>query len=502
VTIREDELESSPYPLPDTPSLGSPTRSVGARRVFAAIAQRPALVAFLLALLGGLAIAVLTPPFSGADEGQHFTRAYQLSRADILTHKHQGVYGAYLPHTFLPEFNRIALTTYKGRDKTAFLRYLGDSAPHGPSTFVSTADAASYGPGAYVAYAPAIAIGRALNLSLLSLLYLARFAGVIFYAGVLALAVRRLPIHKWTLLACGLIPAALNQASTVTADGATMVLTFLLVAEAVRLAVDPPLRARGLLIEIGVAAALLALAKPPYVAFVVLLLWPAWKYRATLARPLIGIVAGALVLASLWGFYQSTHSISQANPALWIYGNKTTGYAFHNLAVGRQTKYVVTHPFGFLAVIGRTFAHQGITFPKQLFGQLALYQLGGWLVVLCVAVVLFAGVAANDSDPKHLPVQFRILLVVVTLGIGLAIFAIGYTNWNAYHAPRIDALPPRYFLPLIPPLLIGLLPSPIRRLSASRLCTYRVLVAVGMAVLLGFALVGLHHYHFSGPPVL
>jgi uncharacterized membrane protein len=500
--IREDSLKAGFSPPQADTSTSRSGRPVSAGRIFATIARRPARVAFCLALLGGLAIAVLTPPFTGADEGQHFTRAFQLSGADILTHKHHGEYGSLLPHTFESEFKAIANASYKSRDHTAFLRYLGDPAPHGPPTFVSSADAASYGPGAYVAYAVAIAIGRILGLSLLSLLYLARFAGVIFYASVLALAVRRLPIHKWALIACGLIPAALNQASTVSADGVTMVLSFLLVAEAVRLTVDPPLRVRRLLVETAVAAVLLALVKPPYVAFAFLLLWPAWKHRATMARGLVGIVAGALALSFLWGSYQATHSVSQDNPALWLYGNKVTGFAFNHVAVGRQTVYVLAHPNDFVAAIWQTFVHQGLTFPNQLFGQLALYQLGGWLVVVCIALVLFAGTAANDPDPLHLPVRFRILLVAVALGIGLAIFAIGYTNWNAYRAPRIDALPPRYFLPLIPPLLIGLAPSRLRLLSPRRVPVYRTLVAVGMVIPLSFAIVGLQHYHFSGPPVL
>jgi uncharacterized membrane protein len=304
------------------------------------------------------------------------------------------------------------------------------------------------------------------------------------------------------LVACGLFPAALNQASTVSADGVTMVLSFLIVAEAIKLAVDPERPTRGLLIEAGVAAAFLALAKPPYVAFVLLFLWPAWRYRGAVGRELTGIVAGALVLAAVWGTYQATHSIGQSDPNAWLGGvTQSHGYAFRNLAVGRQSRYILTHPNAFIADIGRTFAYQGLAFPRQLFGQLALYQLPGWLIVACVALTAAACGAPDELRQLAIPRPFRLQLLVVSLAIALAIFAIAYTNWNAYRAPRIDALPPRYFLPLIPPLLLGALPG--RSLSARvvRSPAYRVVIAVGLAVVLAFSVVGLQHYAYSRPPL-
>jgi hypothetical protein len=40
---------------------------------------RPAVICFLLGLLGALPLVVLTPPFQVPDESQHFLRGYQLS---------------------------------------------------------------------------------------------------------------------------------------------------------------------------------------------------------------------------------------------------------------------------------------------------------------------------------------------------------------------------------------------------------------------------------------
>ena len=59
--------------------------------------NQPARFAFVLILVAGSAIAILTPPLKGADEPDHFTRAYQLAGGDASVHKGGSRYGALLP---------------------------------------------------------------------------------------------------------------------------------------------------------------------------------------------------------------------------------------------------------------------------------------------------------------------------------------------------------------------------------------------------------------------
>src|SRR5262249_28665563 len=376
---------------------------------------------------------------------QHFTRAYQISTGSILTHKQGSQYGAYLPKSFSEEETRLAQYSYRDRNRSAFLKDLGQPASSGPTIFVPEQNNASYGPGAYVDYAVGIAFGRLLGLSTLVLLYVARLAGVVTYALLLALAVRRMPYRPWVLAAVGLIPAALNQASTVSADGLTMVLSFLLVADVLRLSMDGGAPRRRLVAELAIAVALLAWAKPPYIALVLLFVVPAWRYRTQLARPLLAIAMGAVALAGIWGAYQSSHSSSQNNTNQWLVV-PANQYAFHGIRVGAQTHYVITHPLSFLAAIGRTFAFQGFTFPKQLFGQLSLYQLPWLAVALSLACLGMACSGAQRNESPPLPRTDRMWLLALSLVVVLSVFAIAYTNWNEYRAPRIDSVNTRYFL--------------------------------------------------------
>jgi uncharacterized membrane protein len=435
---------------------------------------------------------------TGSDEPQHFTRAYQISTGSILTHRQGSEYGAYLPQSLSAEEARLAEDSYVDRNRTAFLKDLGQGAPHGPTVFVPEQNNASYGPGSYVDYAVAIAFGRLLGLSTLVLLYVARLAGVVTYALLLSLAVGRIPLRPWVLAAVGLIPAALNQASTVSADGMTMVLSFLLVADVLRLGLDQGAPRRRIVVELGIAAVLLALAKPPYVALVLLFAVPAWRYRAQLGRSLLAIAVGAVAVAGIWGAYQSSHSSSQNNANQWLVV-PANQYAFHGIRVGAQTEYVVTHPFSFLAAIGRTFAFQGLTFPKQLFGQLSLYQLPWLAVALSLGCLCMACLGSRRRASPPLPRTDRIWLVAVSLVIVLGVFAIGYTNWNEYRAPRIDAVNTRYFLSILPLLLIGLLPSRVRPTRVLNWSGWPyAFMGLSAAVLVG-SVVGMERLLYSHP---
>lgn len=460
--------------------------------------DRPWLVAGILALSFGFLIALLTPPMMGADERDHFARAFQIATGSLLTTEHGGVYGAYLPAQFERQAQALSVATYVNSDHVAYLHLLGAPAPSGRTEFVSLANAASYGPGAYTAYVPAIELGRVLGLSTLANLYLARFGGVLAYAALLALAVRRLPVHRWVLVAAGLVPAALNQASTVSADGLTTALTFVVVAEALHLSMVPSERTRQCLLEVGAAIVLLALAKPPYVLLAGLLLVPAWRHRGRVAAAVGGILGFGALLALGWGSYQSGHSLAQDTPHLFLDSSADT-YAFHHIEIHRQTVLILTQPWVFLAALGRTLDHAGLSTLQQLFGRLATYQMPWWMVLVALAALL-GSVVVNERPPVgNLDRSVRLALLAGIAVVFLAIYAIAYTNWNAFHAPLIEEVPTRYFLPLLPLLLIAVLPSRLHLAALERRVDLRLALSLLLVALLSVTVVGLWHAHFTGP---
>ena len=463
------------------------------------IMDRPWIVAGTLALIFGLLIAVFTPPLTGGDERDHFDRAFQIAGGSILTTKHDGVFGAYLPTRLFDQDQAIARASYVDRDHTAFLNLLGAPTPIGRTSFISLANSASYGPGAYAAYVPAIAVGRLFGLSTLAILYLARVAGVVAYAGIVTLAVRRLPMHRWILVTGALLPAALNQASTVSADGLTMALCFLVVAEALFLSTRPE-RVRRSLVELSVAVPLLALAKPPYVLFALLLVIPAWRMRGHAALWISAVLGAGALLAAGWGSYQNSHSLTQDTPKLFL-DETSTRYAFHHIEIHPQMVLIMTHPWFFFSVLGRTLYQGGLGTLQDLLGHLATYEEPWWIVILGIVTVAASVLVNERVRVLRLDRTVRVGVLIGVVAAFLGIYAIAYTNWNAYHAPVIQAVPARYFLPLLPWLLIGVLPSEVRIDAVERRLDLRLWLSIAITVLLSAAVYELWRFHFSGPPI-
>jgi uncharacterized membrane protein len=462
----------------------------------ARLVNQPSRFVFVTILFAGLAIALLTPPLKGADERDHFTRAYQLAGGDFSVHKGGARYGAILPSGYEKDISQLSNTVYLNHDHAAFLRLLRQAPITGKRSFTQEGTVASYGPGAYVAFVPVIAIGRALGLSLAMLDYLARIAGVLAYACLMSLAVRRAPTHRWIFVAAALIPEALNQASTVSADGITMALTAVVIANALRLSVDEDIVSRRLVVESLLAALVLALAKPPYVAFVLLFAIPAWTRRRRLFAPLSALIVGSFAVSALWVGYQRTHSVSLDLPGLTLFSGRHFEYAYRNIDITKQTHFVLTQPWRLPTVIWHTVEYQGLSLPKEMVGLLAQYQIPP-LVVLLAVVVLAASCFVPDETPTfRLHATDRLGLLALTAAVGLAICAIVYITANALHAPRIDQLTPRYFLPLVTALLIGLLPN-VHDSRISHGAAAKHFVQFGIVVVLVFTIVGLTHSYYG-----
>jgi hypothetical protein len=250
-------------------------------------------------------------------------------------------------------------------------------------------------------------------------------------------------------------------------------------------------------VESAIAAGLLALSKPPYVALVLLFVIPAWRRRTELLRPLAVVVGGSLAVAGLWVSYQRDHSMSLDLPRLTLFPPDTKLYAYHGIDIAAQTHRVVSDPLGFLAVLWHTVVYQGLALPEQMVGLLAQYQVPAAVVAISFLCLGVAAILPDEVTAFQLPGLERAALVALSVFIGVAICFIVYTNANALGAPRIDQLTPRYFLPLLPPLVIGLTPN---RLPTSRMIgspVVRLALALGLVAVLAMSVAGLVHSDFG-----
>jgi uncharacterized membrane protein len=478
----------------------TPTADAWSRLV--AILDRPELVFALLATIIGVTFALVTPPLVGADERDQFERAFMISEGQVFATWHGTHVGGTFPATLERELDAIAHRVYSDPDRNGFLHLLSRPAPSGPPRFGDVGLFASYGPGAYIPAAVGIDAGRLFGGSALVLVYLARLFQLLAYVAIVTLAVRRLPSHRWVMVVSGLIPAALFQAATVSADTLTIALSFLVVAETLRITCSAPEAVRRpMLVETAIAALALALCKPPYVAFVLLLVVPALRHGRVLLKPLTAVAGSALLLSAAWSAYSVGNTIDQDDPSRFVVPPRLIyHHAYQGLDQGGQIRHALTHPWDFGAAIVETGHVYGMKLLEWVWG-LSAFEIPLVLTILTVLVLAMATVLPTTRPEPDLPGATRALLIALSLGIGLAILLYAYAAWNQYRAPYIENVPGRYWLPLVPALLVGLAPR-ARVTTRGFAAGGRVLVAALMAGVLVATVAVLIDHHYRGRPPL
>ena len=427
-------------------------------------ASTPAIVCFILGLLGALPLVLLTPPFQVPDEAQHFARAYQLSEGSLWSEMRGGRVGADLPASLSASIEHVLGSTQEHADHPVrpqpLAETLADLArPLAPDdrAFLGFAGAAVYSPLPYVPQILGIWMGRAFALGPLGLLYMGRLFNVLASLALVALATRLTPIGKNIVLVTGLLPMALYQDASLSPDAMVIASAFVFVALALRAQAHGGWRRPDMTGAI-LAGTLVCSLKPVYAPMLVIALVPDLfvkeRRRDTIVSHLL-IVGFVAAISFAW--LQSTSSIFiLPRPGTSLRG---------------QAAFMATAPLDVLMVLARTLVDKSLVYYQSTIGMFGwmkirapdlLYQ----LPVFAAAVLLFAERERSDAADKR-AASWHIMLALVCFGLVLIAL---YLIWTPVAMPVVEGVQGRYFLPflglagiailrLTPPLGKGLAPS-------------------------------------------
>jgi uncharacterized membrane protein len=432
-----------------------------------AVFSRPHVAFVAVACVFGIAFALTLPALGGWDEPMHFMRAWHVSEGHVFARK--GLRGGDAAPTLganMPQGLQLQLAgiVYDGTLRPDNARrawsHVNDPAPRGVPTFVDFSAAAVYPPVPYVPSAVGIRIGRLFGASAFVLVLLARLAQLAAFVALVGLAVRRLPTRAWILAVVALMPVAIFQASTVSADAITNALALLVVADALALTSQPIDRVpTGLVVETALATIALALCKQPYILAAGLLLVPMWRHRRQIGATLLATFVIGAGLALAWTHWANRHYITPDDTAGW---RKLSGHANYyldnNVQPSAQLRYVRGHPFAFTGAVWRTLTDHGVSIGHDLTAQITYWRAPGLIAALVgsgvvAAVVLDAGYLPGGRAMRALALGLAALTVVASLFLA-------YVGWNALRAPRIDGYQGRYLLVVLAIVALVLVPDP------------------------------------------
>ena len=414
-------------------------------------------VAFVFIVCFGIVCALIVPICDVSDEIEHLARAEITSQGVIIPHwtgEDMGVQGLY-NHTegerissqknsgagyhsisamnfFSGSLGKTVFDTNHDTDKINFKPFIIDSAFEQNPFF------------GYLPQTVGIVIAKLLDLNVIWILWLARICNLLFYAGVISLAIRKTPVLKIPLLAVACIPISIYQASSASIDAMIISLSILAVSYFIYMCKSPKdsLSRKDIAI-FSIICVFLGLCKLPYLSFIFLLLFvPSKNFKMERKKNYLTIII-AIILVSiiglLWSRYsaptllhswRSSHNLINSTLQFdnFVHHPSRTGKFLYNIFV-LDLPHMLIGVFSFFGAL-------------QFHHYVDKYYFVTSLILLYLAVTLFAYPRNVEFELKT-----KVGAALIILGIYVGTCFIQLLTWASvgYYNLGIST---RYFVPL------------------------------------------------------
>ena len=417
------------------------------------------LCAVLLFVPGLLAMLLLPPGSYVADQWAHAYRVSGILNGDIVAH----------PVDSLSTYHCVPGEAWGGRvsDDLIALSLEGDRAKDGSIVIAETVlqgdggasevpynNTAVYSPLAYLPQLAGMGLGSLMGLAARGSFYLAELAMLCTWALLGAAALRLLPRHRLAMLVFLLFPLCWFPYSyAISADSFSLILAVFFSCLLFRCAVRRPSDRECLLL--AGAAFLLAFSKLAYAPLICTMLMLPLLHRRLHGRWIL--LAGFIAAIALELAWMKTAAAGFAtSPAMVPYDE-----------VARRTAGLLAQPFDAVGHILYSIAHLEGTYR---FGTQAVAAF--WAVMLLALGLLVwrrialercgrdAGAHGRETKGALATWWFWAVVWIAILGCALAAYLALYLQYNPAANPGVEGVQYRYFLPLLPSLILLVLESP------------------------------------------
>jgi Predicted membrane protein (DUF2142) len=379
---------------------------------------RPVATFVVVALVFGVAMLFLTPPFQVPDEVGHFWHSYALARAVVFPTVVAGRAIVELPQGARDIVAVLWVapgthTTFTGRLRSAMrLPYSSQRVPVKYPVL--------YSPFPYLPQAIGCFVGDLFRLRPLATFYLGRLANLLGVIVVIGYAIRASEEMAWIVCVVGLLPMSVFLFASYSADALTIAFALLVTV-----------LARNPTAALYPTAFALGLCKPPYL-LIVLLAFATRRWRAATAAAAAALAGG--IVAALFATGSFAAMRSGVNPAM-------------------QVQLMQREPGAVMRIVAHDLAENSSDYVEELVGRLGWLDI--WLprvayyavLALLAAVAVTAGVSASASE--------RITAAAIWVASVVAIELSDFITWTLPGSQHIEGVQGRYFLPLLPLLYVA-----------------------------------------------
>jgi uncharacterized membrane protein len=421
-------------------------------------ASRPAWVFAWLASIAGVLLVFMVPPFQVPDENNHFLRAYQVSDGMFYW---GAATNSPLPAELLKLrevdfFVEKSTTEWRGWREGFVVRgsgmgewrgNLNGKVDAGPA--LARNSASGYSPLMYLTSGAGVRFVKWRGGSVYWAVVAGRLCNLAFWLAAVFWAIKIAPVFQYAFLFAALLPMAVFQGMSLSADSFNNAVAYLFVAYGFWMAYSGQrIQARhvafmGLLTVVG------ALSKGLIFPVGLWLLIPADKFRSGW-KSKYGLfvlnLAAAMVLASVWSGMNEWF----LHPSARVAADPDA-----------QLRFMASNPGVFLSNLGVTIRLNAKYYWAQLIGclgwQNAFFGVGFYGAVTGVFLSIFVMLRSSGVKWTH-----RALCMVLLGLYGMTLYVHLYRVWNPVGHPVIGGVLGRYFLPVLPLLFPVLSQSRIR----------------------------------------
>lgn len=449
-------------------------------------------IGVIVVIFGVLFIATI-PPLWGYDEVAHVNRTYEITEGNLLLGSNsRGGVGSDVPSNLVElEYavyadlmdNKVQGSIFERHDISDRTVYEKLTARKFDSNMQPSIITAAYSPVAYLGPAAGLGLARLLDLPLGQAITAARIFGLMTYCGLVWLAIRIVRNMKirWLIAAAALLPVAVFQASTISADTLGIGLAFVLIASLLRLRFGGKLdtRTSKLLLACSVVClVVLPLIKINYVLFAPLaLLIP--RAIFSMKKHYVWVVVTALVapivVAAVWNMLvPAVTNINQGTP-------RPDGLAINPK---EQIKYTFQHPIDFVGITAKSILNYSGDYFAAMTTRLGWNEVPAPFIFSLVSfATLIIGAIGGDARIRR-DKWFVWGAALVGAMIMLGIFFAMYAMFNPVSGQWVEGVQGRYFVPFIILLIMPFTLLPVKINAKERAlgvflisCSVTVLIA-------------------------
>lgn len=394
----------------------------------------------ILGICLGLGLVIINVPLSKYDEHAHFWRAYELANGVIKSGTQE------LPNSIFDiVIDDEGVYHIEKRTSYNYMKKMSNMDLDKTDKSMQTVGAtATLSPFSYIPQTLGCTIGNILNLKPILIVYLARLSNLLFYIGIIYIAIKITPKEKWKeiIMLIALFPMSLNLAASISPDATIISLSILIVSYILNLKFKKEkvnIKNCVILVTLNLIVSMCKIVYLPIMLLYFLI--PAEKFKNKRQRNLL-FLTNILLFISVYFIWQNI-----ATGAVTIIRTSTTEQIYFTLSNIIRDVYT------------------GINTVYKFSTDYYLTMIGGWntqpIITIIFSIILFITIFGKNKDEIFEKDEIELerkdkILISIAVSISFLLIFVGlYIPWTRACFTYVEGVQGRYFLPVLPLLILS-----------------------------------------------